>query len=176
MKSSNPDEVLRRKRFFFPSLAEGAGSYKSYVAIPPSNHSPDYASLPVGRQESLWTEGTADNHPRAAPASPWWRRPRAGWRSVMRTRRLLFVVVVLALIALPAAAAPRSPVADRDGGIVSAVLDFMSALQGKLDSIWEKAGSGVDPFGGQSTTPPEDPDGGSSEGDAGSGVDPWGKP
>lgn len=94
----------------------------------------------------------------------------------MRTRRLPLVSLILILIAFPVAAAPQSPVADREAGIFSTVFDFMIALRGKLVSIWDKEGSAVDPFGGQGTAPPEDPDGGSSEGDAGSGIDPWGKP
>jgi hypothetical protein len=94
----------------------------------------------------------------------------------MHTRRLPLVVLVLTLIALPAAATSGSPVPDEHGGILSAILDCMSGLRGALGSIWAKEGSGIDPFGGQSTTPPEDPDRGSSEGDSGSGVDPWGKP
>jgi hypothetical protein len=94
----------------------------------------------------------------------------------MRTRRLPFVALILILIALPAAAAPRSPVADRDGGIVPAFLDFMTSLRGKLVSIWEKEGSAVDPFGRSGTTPTPPPPGDSAEGDEGSAVDPFGKP
>jgi hypothetical protein len=92
----------------------------------------------------------------------------------MRTRRLPLVSLILILIALPAAAAPQSPVADRDARIISAIFDFMTALRGKLVSIWEKEGSAVDPFGVRGTTPAPPPPG-NSAGEEGSAVDPFGK-
>lgn len=78
--------------------------------------------------------------------------------------RAALVLIALVLCSLPVQAAPR-PLPIEKPGFFAAAADLLGVWSAVLVSLWERAGSEVDPWGnhGTSAPPPE-----------GSGSDPWG--
>ena len=75
--------------------------------------------------------------------------------------RTAVVLVLFALCAIPAQAAPR-PVSVTAPGLLDLAVDLLGGWSAQLVSLWERAGSGVDPLGNIPPLP------------EGSGSDPWG--
>lgn len=78
----------------------------------------------------------------------------------MRTRfsPVLVLVLALFLFTVPAQAAPRGMSQTDSPRLLARLVTLVKSLPARLVSVWEKEGSGVDPFGRTAPAPPEDPE------------------